>query len=176
MSSYYKEKPGDIALLKDDNADPLDRAAAMSRLAHDLLYDLEPEMAKLLNHPHESLRGEAIRVLVGRWKRTAYFDKAFEMLRNDPEWNARCDAVYALGSWARFAKAPKEEVDRVVRLLVDAFLKEEDDMVQKSYYRELLDILVPGSRRSREVPDYFDRDRDVDWELLKPYMPREASL
>jgi hypothetical protein len=166
----YKSSPDDDRLIQDENARPLDRAAAMTRLRFDKLYHFEPFFASLLDHAAYVLRGEAIKTLLGMWKRSEYLDAAIQLLRSDPEWETRTDAAFAMTMALGQGVIKGSERERVIEELAQALMRDEDDIAQSRYYELLLEILAP--ERKGAVPDYFNRERDVDWQLLKPYLDK----
>lgn len=166
MIQRRKSTPADDLMLNDENADPVERSSAISRLVADNFTNFEPTLIALLDHPHFILRGEAIKVLLSAWKLPKYVDTAVTMLRSDPEWEVRADAVCAL-SW--FAQRTGQQRGKIIGELAKSLLNDTDWAVQENCYRELLVLLNTGKKH----PDYsrkFDRERDVDWEMLKPYL------
>jgi hypothetical protein len=163
--------PDDLSALTDKNAEPAQRVRALSRLAHweRGKYDhMEPTIASLLDDSNPMVRGAAIKTLVAGWQRGRYVDRAIAMLLTirEDEWsNERSDAGFAL---AQFAQITGKESDRIIRALIQALRTDPDDLVQQSCYKEILGLLAPD----RAAPDgyEFDRERDVDWDLLKPYL------
>ncbi len=117
------------------------------------------------------LRGAAVKALVGQWDKQRYLEEATQILHTDPEWGARADAAVALSMFTRFSGQQRESI---LRELTRALIRDEDCAVQKRCYKELLQILAP-SKSVTSIPDYFDRSRDVDWELLKPYLDNQVA-
>ncbi|HVG39187.1 MAG TPA: hypothetical protein VM870_07865 [Pyrinomonadaceae bacterium] len=154
-------------LLQDINADPVERSSAMVRIGVDKLTHFKPVIADLLRHQHFILRGEAIKVLLGKWNLPEYVEEGVQMLRHDLEWSTRADAASAL-SW--FAFATGKQTDLIARELVRSLKEDENRSVHEEAYSGLLRILTP-ERKQSTIPDDFNRERDVDWELLKPYLP-----
>lgn len=159
-----------LRALTNDDADPVDRAEALTALAHweKGKYDhLEPTIAGLIRDPSPLVRGAAIQTLLSGWKRSKYLQAAIDMLHGDPDddWTARHDAAFALAQFAIYGGTDRE---RIIRELVRALREDRAQAVQEQCYEQILRIVAPD----RDAPsvDEFDRDRDVDWELLKPYL------
>jgi hypothetical protein len=172
MTERYKSTPQDDIIARDESADPIDRESAIGKLTVDRLYEFEPLFAELLNHPSHYLRGKCVYSLVGFWNRVEYLERALEMLRTEPEWEARQDAAHALTSFVLYSKiCTPVQRERIILELVRALTADEDEFVQKACYEDLIEILAP-ERKLIQLPDYFDRNRDVDWNLLKPYLDK----
>ena len=163
--------PEDLRNLTDGNADIAARVEALNRLAYweKGKYDhLEPTIAGLLHDPSAFIRGGAIKTLLAGWYRDGYVDQAAEILRmdRDEDWTARADAAFAL---AQYTIRTGKHHNRIVGELVRALLQDQDSAVQERSYQELLRVLAP-ERDAYAATGEFDRDRDVDWDLLRPYM------
>jgi hypothetical protein len=172
MTERYKSTPQDDVIARDENADPVDRESAIGKLTVDRLYEFEPLFIKLLNHRSHYLRGKCIWSLVGFWNRVEHLERAIEMLRTEREWEARQDAAHALTSFVLYSTiCTPAQRERIILELVRTLTTDEDDFVQKACYEDLIEILVP-ERKLEPLPDYFDRNRDVDWNLLKPYLDK----
>lgn len=161
-----KSSASDVSVLGDETADVVSRVSALSVLASDKRLDLEPEIAGLLSHPAPALRAEALLVLLARWNKPSYLADALQMLHRDPSWQARTDAALTL-VW--FAQGNPQEKDRLLRELTRCLMQDEDVSVQQVCYEGIIDLLAPADLP--EVPDFFDRERDVDRELIRPYLP-----
>lgn len=164
--------PDDLRALSDSRADPSARARALSRLAYweKGKYDhLEGAVAALLDDESPFLRGEAAKTLLAGWKREKYVDRVSKFLLEDrsEDWVGRVDSAFALGQFAIYTGKRKEDVARV---LVRALKNDPDVAVQTRSYEQLLRLLAPD----RDVPSFdeyeFDRQKDVDWALLAPYV------
>lgn len=166
MMQRIKSKPEDNQLAYDESARPVDRASAISRIAFDGLFEIEPLLKQLLLHESFLLRAEAIKSLVRRWKKPEYVDYAIKMLHSDPEWVVRGDAALALSG---FALNTGKKQNLVIKELLECLLHDHDPVVQRRIYEGLLQLLAP-ERSRMSLPDNFDREHDVDWELLKPYL------
>lgn len=160
-----KAGPEDEPTFRDADADPDERATALSRLASDRRFDLEPELRDLLHDPEPALRTEAAWTLVGRWYREEYLDEVLALLHQDPEPEVRADAAAALSTLVLRTGRQRE---RIVRELVAALRTDERATVRRRVYEDLLRILAPD-RDWTGVPTDFDPARDVDWDLLAPY-------
>lgn len=166
-----KITPEDLRTLTDVSADPVDRAESLARLTHweKGKYDhLEPTIASLLRDPSATVRGAAIKTLLG-WGREKYMDAAIQMLRSDEgeDGIARSNAAFALAAYAQHFG----ERDRIVREMVSSLRNDPEWSVQEKCYELLLSLVAP---HQKHTPGYdpFDRDRDVDWELLRPWRPQ----
>lgn len=168
---HKKSTPADLQMLDDESADPVERSSAIARLVADGFTDFETTLVALLSHPHFILRGEAIKVLLSAWKLPKYVDTAIKMLRSDPEWSVRTDSAFSL-SW--FAQRTRQQQERVVKELARCLLHDDDWKVQESCYEQLLNLLG-NSKKYLESNRKFNRERDVDWELLKPYVDETQS-
>jgi hypothetical protein len=170
VTERYKSTPQDDALARDETADPIDRVAAIAKLTFDQLYEFEPLFVRLLDHPSHYLRGRSIYSLVGSWNKAKYLERAIEMLHTETEWEARKEVALALTSFVLYSTiCTPVQRERIICELVNTLLTDEDEFVQGGCYKNLIKILAP-ERKLIPLPDYFDRKRDVDWNLLKPYL------
>jgi HEAT repeat protein len=167
-----KSTPQDKILMLDETANPAERASAIMRLAADKIYDIELDLVHLLNHPSPFIREEAIKVLIGLWGKMDYLGNAVNLLHSDPDWSVRSTAAFSLSQYVRLYNNKIQEL--IIRELAQQLYKDEDTSVQKICYEEILQILAQErgwtSKKWTSLPDYFDRDRDVDWEIIKPYL------
>lgn len=171
MKKRYKSKPEDEVLVYDENADSVDRAGAIFRLSIDGFQEFEPLLAKLLYAESFILRAQAVKSLLSIWTIPQYIDDAVRLLHSDPNWEVRADAAFALAS---FVKYTGQQRDPVIKELLHQLVNDEDDAVQRRCYKELCELLTADGASG--IPTYFDRERDVDWELLKPYMDGAQTL
>jgi HEAT repeat protein len=174
MEERYKSTPADDALISDRSADEIERSDAMIRIAFDGIYRLKTEIAAQLDDPSVMVRGEAIRVLLGRWQLDAYLEHALDMLRAEPDEDGRADAALALG-WFIALRPPEFPVDEgqrdvIMPALVQAFLDDPSRYVQEVAYCQLHEVLT-GRRAA--LPEQFNPETDADWEMLAPYVPAE---
>jgi hypothetical protein len=94
------------------------------------------------------------------------------MLRTEPEWEARPQAALALKSFVLYSNiCTGMQRERIIQELVQALTTDDNEYVQSRCYESLVEILAP-ERKPITLPDYFDRNRDVDWNLLKPYLDK----
>lgn len=163
---HKKSTSEDLQMLHDESADPVERSSAIARLVADGFNNFEETLVELLNHPHFILRGEAIKVLLSKWRLAKYMNHAVRMLHADSEWSVRADAAYSMSS---FTQRTGKQRELVTKELVRCLLQDEDWATQKSCYEELVKLLAPD-KANIELPDRFNPDRDVDWDLLKPYL------
>lgn len=174
MIHRHKSTPEDDRAIVDVSADPAERASALTRLAFDAAYELEPQIASLLDEADPMVRGEAMSVLLGWWRRGEYFERAVDMLHHDPDEWPRGDAAFALTEFV--ARMPHEEPaapevrERVIRELVRRLVEDDSDTVQAKCYEGVLIAIGPEDRWGIQLPDVFDRERDVDWKRLAPYL------
>lgn len=154
----------DVRALTDPNSDPVDREAALRHLAHwekGKYVHLEKTIASLFNDHVAMVRGAAVKALVGSWQLSDHVEAALRMLQKDGDWSVRADAAFALGS---YAKNTGQQRERIFRALVDAVRSDEDPATQEAAYEQALAL---HGRGVTWATGRFDRDRDVDWELLK---------
>lgn len=164
-----KQRPGDEQLVHDESGDPVDRASALMRLAADGRTDLVDTAIAWLSHPESMLRSEAITMLLVFWRRENEFSAVLDLLHQDPDPDVRGAAAGALSTYLNYAPAHRDEV---LRALVQQLEQEDDPAAQAGYYEELLRHILPRGTAPK-IPHLFDRERDVDWELLRPW--RDAS-
>jgi len=160
----------DLRVLVDANADPAERAQALTRLAHwekGKYLHLEPTIAGLVRDPSFLVRGAAINTLLG-WGLEQYIDAAIEMLRTDFDDDRTLQRVEAGQALERYTARFGKHRDRVIRALVAGLRRDPSWCVQAACYRSLLRLLAPD-RELEEHDREFDRDQDVDWELLRSY-------
>lgn len=162
----FKSSPADDLLVRDKTARPVDRTSAITRLVFDGFNDIEPLLADMLKDDSYLLRAQAVKALIGSWGRSEYLNDAKRLLRSDPEWLVRSDAAFAL---SQYAQKHREQQQYIAEELARQLVQDGDSEVQKNCYQELLRLLAPD-RDWLSVPDYFNRERDVDWGLLKPYL------
>jgi hypothetical protein len=158
----------DERLIRDDTADWGKRASAIFNVAVDGWEHLEADIARLLDHEWDGLRGEALSALVLFWKKDAYLPRAFRMLADDPEKFARAQAASAL---AGFARSTDREREKILRALGRTVHSDPEPFVVRAAYVGMLRLLAPDRKTSTLPDEDFTRDRDVDWKLLQPYLP-----
>lgn len=172
--NHRKAQAGDPDILRDETVDPVERAAALSRLVSDQHRELEHDIAKLLTHNEPILRAKAIGALAGRWHIEKYSKFAERLLSDDPDWVVRRNAAHALSMYAQQDQVSEKVRKSILRLLARTVQSESDVGVQEAAYEAVLRILQrSASEYFHEVRD-FDSQQDVNWVLLAPYL-READ-
>ena len=161
-----KQRPGDLVLVCDEFAAPVERASAMMRLAVDGHTEMIELAEQWLSHDSVDLRLEAIRLLIGGWELRDRIPQALHLIRHDPAPAVRATAARAL---LRYHRRTGESRDLTLRALVDHLRNDEDEVNQQGAYEQLLAELRPNDQLPA-LPRDFDRERDVDWELLRPWM------
>lgn len=164
-----KSTPEDEIIIYDETINPGERASALFRLAVDGFSDMEPLLVKLLSHNARILRGEAIKILLSSWRLPQYLDDAVRMLHHDLDDHVRSDAAYSLAQFARYSEDGIKQKDFIIKELVQSLMNDDEQFVQETCYEGLLKLLAP-ERGYVQLPDDFNRERDVDWELLKPWI------
>jgi hypothetical protein len=166
-----KSKPEDEQILTDESIDAPTRIDSMIRLAFDGFSDLiHPVLDKWLTNPYFLLRSEAIQMLLEFWGHQKYVPIAENMLFDDSEWLVRKTASRSLSAFAlKFIEGEKYE-ERITSSLLESLVRDESIFVQRQDYEGLLKILK--IKNSVGEIDYFDRNRDVDWSLLQPYLEK----
>ena len=170
-----KSKEGDVQLIHDESANVAERASAIFRLAVDGYIEMEPYLAKLLSHQEYLLRGESIKALLGGWGKERYLNKAVEMLHRDSEYSVRSDAAFSLKQFVTKFENGQKYKERVLGELLRQLQTDENFSVQKRCYEQILKTIT-GERFGIKLPNYFDRERDVDWNLLQPYLEKYNLL
>lgn len=174
MATRYKSKLEDERLVQDEGANHLERESAIKRLAFDQIYEMEPVFARLVYHPSPYIAGAAIYALLARWGKTQYLGDGIRILHSALEPVAREKAAFALYEFAQRGEASGSYKEQVIRELAHALTHDEDFGVHEECYRGLLQLLAP-ERGLTNFPTYFNRARDVDWELLKPYLDQQPT-
>lgn len=165
-----KSTPKDDLILVDESAPPTERESAASRLTFDGFFSLvEPELRKWLSHPNFLLRSKAIIILIGRMGKEAYFKNALEMLHSDKNWSVRCDAAYSLKQFVTNFRVNDQIKENSIKELLSALLSDKEEFVQQSSYKALLELIKNESLKDN---DSFDKENDVDWNLLEPYLEK----
>lgn len=167
MTRPRKSTPEMERLLYVDDADPDAMSDAIDLVVTDQLFDHEPQIRKLVNHREEEIRGQAARSLIGIWAREDLFEKAYHMLRKDPSDIARTQALTGFGVWLQHSAIDHPRRDEVIRQMAAALRDEQDDFMQMVLYRNLREAITG---QDYFTPRDFEFERDVDWELIKPYL------
>ena len=171
MTKIRKQHPGDVQLVRDESADPVDRASAMMRLAVDGHWEMIDLADQWLARDELELRVEAVGLLVGYWKLEDRIPITIEHLKHDPHTDVRSRAAAAL---VDFLNRTGKHRDRILKVLVHQLQNDTDYLVQRYAYELLLRTLL-SERPIPEPPYAFDRGRDVDWSLLRPWMDSESD-
>jgi HEAT repeat protein len=169
-----KAQKNDPSILRDEAMDPVERAAALSRLVSDHRREFEPDIAGLLTHRDPILRGESVFALVGRWRIERYGMQARQLLTDDPDWSVRSSVAHALSMYVRSGRVTPEERVSILRLLALTVQEDRDANVQQAAYEGILRILGRPSKDYFYEMRAFDSQQDVNWVLLAPYL-READ-
>lgn len=149
----------DLGLIHDERSDPVDRAAALGRLAFDH-HSLIWVARDWLFHPQPMLRMEAVLKLILVWQLAEDVPAVIEVLHDDPDPTIRSTAAHMLSV---FLKNTGQQRDPIIRALVRQLEHEDDPFTQRACYAEILRHLDPR----RVAPDApLDREAHVDWELL----------
>lgn len=161
----------DELILNDETANPADRASAAESLASDGFgKKLHPILDKWLNHSEFILRNEAIWLLLGAWGHQKYFNKAIDMLKNDSHWIVRKGVASYLVSFTQdFIEGEKYE-RQIMKELILSLLNDEDEFVQRNCYKNLHQLI--RKEKLKEDKNHFDCEKDVDWEMLEPYLKK----
>jgi hypothetical protein len=164
-----KARDSDPATLHDADARPVDRAAALSRLASDQRREFEQAIRGLLSHRDPNLRTAAVRALVGRWHLAAHVPAVEHLLETDPDWVVRRNCALALASYAR-ARPLDDDRPRIVDVLVHRLLVEPEPAVQAGIYDAIHRLFdAPPPKLSAASGDFVLRD-DVDWDWLRRHV------
>ncbi|WP_437606294.1 hypothetical protein WMF20_35580 [Sorangium sp. So ce834] len=166
--SKIQSNAQDERLINDERAAATDRASAISRIGSDRLYQHEKSISMLLQHEEPVLRERAAAVLVALWGRKSYVDAVIHMLHQDADLYCRLKASSILWNFATFSASNREDRDIVLRALAQSVARDKDSMVQAASYKHFLELTSP--ERAAGVPDELDRDSDVEWELMMPYL------
>ena len=168
-----KSTPEDESILIDETADSPDRLSSMQKLAFDGFgKQIHPILDKWLNHSEFILRDGAISMLLGNWGHRKYVDKAIEMMHQDEDWSVRIGAARALKKFCMDFIEGKSYEDQIIKELLLALIQDQDVFVQKTAYQELRSVINDESRTFYDEKDYFDKEVDVDWKRLQPYLDR----
>ncbi len=162
--------------LRDETCALVERAAALSRLVSDERREFEPYIVTLLTHDEPLLRAAALLALAGRWRLERYFEVAFRLLTEDPDWLVRSNAAHALSMYACRSPITPQKKHSVLRALALSVQTDPDAGVKEAAYRALLQILERPVSEYFHASREFDLRRDVNWELLRPYLAQTDGL
>ena len=147
--------------------DPDDLLQSLYRVEKAPRPELRDALARLLEHDDPDVRGEALRILVTRWKDHAFRGNAAQTLRFDPDPEVRAAAAFALAS----VSADGDRLEDTQLLLEMLHDEAQEATVRGAAYDALLVLY-----RKPEFPTKkrdFDASLDVDWAWVKAL---EASL
>ncbi len=165
-----KSTPQDEIILRDENVSPPDRINSMKKLASDGFGDeIHPTLDNWLNHPHFLLRDAAISMLLNSWGQQKYVNKTVEILHNDTDWSVRGTAATALANFSKEFTEGSKYQQKIIEELLISLLNDEDEFVQRDSYKGLYRIITGNNLGDK---DEFDRNQDVSWEMLKPYLEK----
>lgn len=167
---YSKALPTDPETLLDPSVDSVERIAALSRLVSDQRREFEPFIAKLLVNPEPVIRAKSILSLVGRWQIENYVGAAVQMLTDDPDELARSNAAQALSMFAGTDKAREQDRLLILRALTRLIKSDKNEDVQEAAYEAILQLLKRPANEYFHERRSFDSKKDVNWELLSPYL------
>lgn len=157
--------PTDHELVLDEEVEPADRVAAMTRLLDGpTAADYRPILESWLIGENEFLREEALVALLTRLKLEEYVNVATGWLGRDGDPFAACAAAHALGS---FVLATGRRLEEVCSTLTEYLRSSNDQDVQRACY---LGVLAALGEPVAAVPGDFDRSRDVDWSRLQRFL------
>jgi HEAT repeat protein len=162
-----KSKPEDERKIYDEGIDAVERSSAIARLRFDGYEGMESLLVKLLKHPSFLLRRDAVVTLVGFWRKSEHLNAAVHLLHKDRDETVRSGAAFALGE---FVAPSGQQKTFVASELTKALKNESQPNVQEAIYKALLKFLEP-TRQFPAAQTAFKPERDVNWNLLEPYLP-----
>lgn len=166
-----KSRPQDELIILDETIDQVERASAASRLASDGFgKNIHPVLDQWLSNSQYILREEAISLLLGGFGFDRYINKAIDLLKNDPEWQVKCTAASALVTYVTYSEKAHKYEDKIKSELLKSLLTDANHIVQKRVY-EYAYKMITGRSLFLEAYE-FDRNQDVDWNLLQPYLEK----
>jgi hypothetical protein len=140
--------------------------AAILDVGLDYQFHLAPDIGRLVRHESSLVRGQAARIVL-YWAIEEEVPAALSMLASDPCWDARSDAAFGLGT---FLHVTGRRDERILRALARAFETDPEEYVVTEAYGAMVWCL--SGQPPAFSPDTLDRDRDVDWALIGPYLSR----
>lgn len=163
----------DERIVVDEAAYSPDRLSSMRKLASDGFgKQLHPILNDWLNNSEFILRDGAISMLLGSWGLQKYVDKAVELLHKDGDWSVRMSAARALADFCQDFIEGEMCKDNITKELLISLLNDDDEFVQRDSYKSICRIIKNESWSYYNEKDSFDRDQDVDWNLLQPYLKK----
>ncbi len=166
-----KSTPQDEITLRDKTANPADRASSASKLAFDGLREqVNPVLDNWLRDSDPLLRSESVWMLIARFGNQKYIDEAINMVHRDSDYVVRGTAVRALTLFAKEIIGGERHRDQIIKELFISLLNDKDELVQKDSYEGLYRLIT--KKELKDDKDYFDLNKDVDWDLLQPYLEK----
>jgi hypothetical protein len=166
MMTAKETRPLDIKVLKEGGTTS-ELIDAIDNVGYDRLLEHEPLIAKYVAAGCP-VRGDALKTLIGRWGLPKYLPVAFDALRRDPSEVICGEVITALYLYAKCCDDHREEILREIAVAAVS-----DHDVAASAYQTFLELVAPERDRDfmDELDFEFDKDRDVDWQLIAPYLP-----
>lgn len=166
-----KSTPEDERILKDEAANPADRASAAESLAFDGFgKQLHPVLDEWLTSSEFILRNHAISMLLGIWGHKKYLNEGLNFLHSDEHWLVRKGSSIALLKFAQEFIEGEKYKNQIMKELLISLIQDENQFVQKSSYKCVYQLIT--GRKLNVDEDYFDRNRDANWDLLQPYLDK----
>ncbi|MGI9504498.1 MAG: HEAT repeat domain-containing protein [Geminicoccaceae bacterium] len=153
-----------------DDADPQLLERAIRLTISDQLFEHEPRIRQLVEHPDPEVRGQVIRRMVGILDRQEMFQCGYQMMNEDSSVIARGHAVSAFSVWLRNDGVDHpcraEVLSQMVRALKAALTINDEDaeLLQRKLHRGLMTAITG---KDCEEPIDFEPERDIDWDMLK---------
>lgn len=166
-----KSTDKDEIILRDEKASPAERISAATVLASDGFgREIFPVLEKWLNHSHFLLRGEAVWMILSGFGHQKYVEKAIQMLHHDENWSVRQYASLALAEFSKDYIEGRKYLERIIKELLISLLNDQDEFVQRDSYKGLYKLIKSENEFSNK--NEFNKNRDVDWNLLQPYLDK----
>lgn len=151
-------------ILADDSADPVERLNALANLVAEGATDLRDMVEPLVNHADDGLRQWALNHMLQTLGLREYATIAIERLQASLDGEPWCESLMAAYSLGWYPLKRPEDTQWVCQQLARALRAADDPLIQAACYEALL----RASRApSTLVLSSFQRDRDVDWELVR---------
>lgn len=168
-----KSTPEDEKILLDENADLAGRSSSAKKLLSDGYGEIViPVLEEWLYNQESSLREDAVSLLLASLGHEKHVEKAIEMLHNDPDETVRSNAARGLTLFCvNFIEGEKYE-ERIVKELLITLLQNDDTFVLQDCYKGLHVIIKKEKWKYSDEKDLFNRNQDVDWNLLQPYLDK----
>ena len=168
-----KSTPQDEIILADENADPVERSSSAKKLLSDGYGKVVvPVLEQWFEHKESSLRDDAVSLLLASLGHQKHVGKAVQMLHNDPDYIVRSNAARGLAIFCtKFIEGEKYE-EKIIKELLLALIQDDEPYVQKDCYKGLCSIINEESWDYYDEKNSFDSEKDVDWNLLQPYLEK----